>query len=1088
MARPESVMRPQDLGLGMLFDTVRDAVIVAEASTGRIVLWNPAATEIFGYSTGEALDGLNVESLLPEHLLERHRAGLSRYHDTGYGPYIDSYDVLDLPGVRKGGEEIRIELTLSPVDPLPDAVAEGRRFVLAVVRDVTERRRVEETLRESEESFRALAQNTMDLVAIQRADNTLSYVSPSVKRLLGYEQEEIVGQVVADYIHPEDLEWAWEKFYEMLQTPGIGEPVVIRYRHKDGSWRYFESICNNRMEDPAVRGLVFNSRDITERKRAEEALRESEERFRSTFEEAAIGMTMNGLDGRFLKVNRSLCEMLGYSEEELLATTFLAIVHPDDLGEAVDRMGQMMEGEVEDFQGERRCLHADGHVVWISLNTSVVRDSEGRPLYFIAQIQDITDRKRIEVTLRAREASLTEAQRIATLGSWEIDLITGEMHWSDEMYRIFGFAPGEVIPTREAIAKATHPQDREVVQEAVRNAIEKRQPFNIDHRVLWPDGEVRVVQAQGEAVFDLSGRPSKLTGTSLDITERMRAEEGLKRSESSLAAAQEQAHLGSWEWDITTDELRWSDEHYRIFGHPPQSFTPVNETHYLGAIHHEDRGRVERAINEAFEGKPFSIDYRIVRTDGEVRHVRSHGEVLFDESGEGPVGMAGTVQDVTERKEAEERLVHQAFHDLLTDLPNRQLFMDRLKQALGRTRRRSGRKKVAVLFMDLDNFKVVNDSLGHEVGDRLLKAVGERLSRDLRPEDTLARLGGDEFTVLVENVENPADAVRVAERSIDAFREPFVLEGQQLFIKPSIGISLGEARMSSPEDLMRDADTAMYRAKKEGVGYRVFEPIMYEQALRRLKMENELQRAIESEEFVVHYQPIIDLRSEEKVWGMEILVRWQHPKRGLLDPKEFVADAEESGLVVPMGEMVLKKACEQAKEWQERNPHLPPWVMSVNLSARQLGRPDLARSVEGVLRETGFEASSLSLDITETAYVKALEGNTAALDELKRLGVRISIDDFGTGYSSLSYLKRLPADALKIDRSFIRALGEDIEDTVIVQTIVDLAHTFGMEVIAEGIESELQAEQLKEMGCDMGQGYYFSKALTPEEAARFLAR
>jgi EAL domain-containing protein (putative c-di-GMP-specific phosphodiesterase class I) len=252
-------------------------------------------------------------------------------------------------------------------------------------------------------------------------------------------------------------------------------------------------------------------------------------------------------------------------------------------------------------------------------------------------------------------------------------------------------------------------------------------------------------------------------------------------------------------------------------------------------------------------------------------------------------------------------------------------------------------------------------------------------------------------------------------------------------------------------------------------------------------MENELQRAIESEEFVVHYQPIINLQTRE-VWGMEALVRWQHPERGLLGPEEFVPDAEKNGLVIPMGERVLKEACKQAKEWQERYPYISPWAISVNLSARQVGHPDLAKIVEGVLKEAGLEAHSLSLDITETAYIKVMEGNTAALDELKQQGVRISLDDFGTGYSSLSYLKRLPADALKIDRSFIKGLGEDVEDTALVQMIIDLAHTFGLEVVAEGVESEAQADQLKEMGCDLGQGYHFTKPLPPEGVEEFLAR
>jgi EAL domain-containing protein (putative c-di-GMP-specific phosphodiesterase class I) len=291
----------------------------------------------------------------------------------------------------------------------------------------------------------------------------------------------------------------------------------------------------------------------------------------------------------------------------------------------------------------------------------------------------------------------------------------------------------------------------------------------------------------------------------------------------------------------------------------------------------------------------------------------------------------------------------------------------------------------------------------------------------------------------------------------------------------------------SPEDLLRDADTAMYRAKKEGLGYRVFEPVMYEQALRRLKLGNELQRAIESEEFVVHYQPIIDLRSDEEVWGMEALVRWRHPQRGLLDPKEFVPAAEENGLVVPMGERVLKEACCWAKEWQERHPHEPPLVMAVNLSARQLQRPDLARIVEGVLQKTGLKACSLGLDITETGYVGALEGsNISTLDDLKRLGVHISIDDFGVGYSSLSYLKRLPADDLKLDQSFVAGIRENTKDTAIVRTVIDLAHTLGMKVVAEGVEGVHQAEQLKEMGCELAQGYHYAEPLPIQALLEFL--
>jgi diguanylate cyclase (GGDEF)-like protein/PAS domain S-box-containing protein len=448
-------------------------------------------------------------------------------------------------------------------------------------------------------------------------------------------------------------------------------------------------------------------------------------------------------------------------------------------------------------------------------------------------------------------------------------------------------------------------------------------------------------------------------------------------------------------------------------------------------------------------------------------------------------GMIVNARDITGRKRAEEQLRYQALHDLLTDLPNRQLFVDRLQQALMRTRRRPERR-VAVLFMDLYNFKLVNDSVGHDTGDKLLVGVAERLRSLLRPEDMLARFGGDEFTVLIEDIEDPAVAMRVAERIVEGFREHFVLNGQEFFAAASIGIAYGSASTTSPEKVLRNADAAMYRAKERGpLGYEVFDQSMYLQAVRRLKLENDIRRAFLAGEFVVHYQPIVDLRSDE-VQGVEALVRWNHPERGLLNPEEFVPVAEEIGLIVPMGEAVLEEACRLAVRWQEEHPRLSPLLMNVNLSAKQLQRPDLITTVEGVLQRTGLDPSLLTLDITETVYVRVMEGNTAALNDLRRLGVKISIDDFGVGYSSLAYLKRLPADILKLDKSFIEGLGEDLEDTAIVRMVIDLARTLGIEVIAEGVHSEA-ATILKEMGCSLAQGFFFAEPLPPEEVPRLLA-
>ena len=444
-----------------------------------------------------------------------------------------------------------------------------------------------------------------------------------------------------------------------------------------------------------------------------------------------------------------------------------------------------------------------------------------------------------------------------------------------------------------------------------------------------------------------------------------------------------------------------------------------------------------------------------------------------------------TISDVTERKALEERLAYRAYHDVLTGLPNRALFLDRLQNALAGRRRRED--QLAVLFVDLDNFKVVNDSLGHEVGDGLLVEVAGRLENSLRPADTLARLGGDEFAVMLTNVSGIRDALVVVARILERLEMPISLQGEEVTVTASIGVALSTSANPSSADLMREADAAMYRTKRRGkAGYSVFDPSLHVEALRRLELESHLRRALEREEFALHYQPIVNLQSGD-VWGMEALIRWEHPDRGLVYPCEFVPLAEETGLIIPMGRWVLREACRQARAWEREGAGPPHPVMLANLSANQLHGVDVVQSVEQMLAGSDLSVCRLALDITETALLQAEEERGGVLARLKEMGVRISIDDFGTGYSSLAYLRHLPADILKIDKSFVGGLGENAEDTAIVRMVVDLAHTLGMEVIAEGVERADQLAQLMGMGCDMAQGYYFARPLPPEEASRSLA-
>ena len=442
--------------------------------------------------------------------------------------------------------------------------------------------------------------------------------------------------------------------------------------------------------------------------------------------------------------------------------------------------------------------------------------------------------------------------------------------------------------------------------------------------------------------------------------------------------------------------------------------------------------------------------------------------------------------ELSERKRAEEKLVYTALHDPLTNLPNRVLFMDRLEHAMKRAERHKD-FQFAVLYLDLDRFKVVNDSLGHNIGDLLLIESAHRLAACLRGEDTVARLGGDEFVILLEDIQGPMDATLVADRIQHDLALPHDLEDHKVFVSSSVGIVLSAARYERPEDVLRDSDIAMYRAKGQGRGhYEMFDTAMFERAMTRLELEGDLRKAIEHQEFVIHYQPIVELGAR-RIVGFEALIRWQHPTRGLVSPAEFIPTAEETGLIVPIGHWVLSEACRQVREWQVQFPVDPPLTISVNLSTRQCLQTDLVQKVAGVLQQSGLNASSLKLELTESMIVEDAESTSAMLSELRTLGVQVQIDDFGTGYSSLGYLQKLPIDTLKIDRTFISRIGNDGSGLEIVRTILALAHDLGMKVVAEGVETEDQLAKLKMMECEYGQGYLFTRPIDSLKAGAMLA-
>ncbi len=558
-------------------------------------------------------------------------------------------------------------------------------------------------------------------------------------------------------------------------------------------------------------------------------------------------------------------------------------------------------------------------------------------------------------------------------------------------------------------------------------------------------------------------------------------QQALAKSEARLAEAQRIAGIGSWDWNIEDNTLYWSDEIYQLFGLEPQAFGATYEA-FLERVHPEDRTLVMEAVDRALhKGEPYHIDHRIVLADGSVRHVHEQAEVSWRDGC--PVRMLGTVHDITERKLYEERLSYLATHDALTGLPNRVLLEDRLKQAIAHAAH--GGRTLAFLFLDLDRFKFVNDSLGHDMGDRLLQEVAARLTAQLRDGDTLARLGGDEFVVTLSDLARARDAGYVAERMIAAVSAPYVIQGREIFVQASVGIAVYPQDGKDFLTLMKHADMAMYRAKESGRNRcQFFEQTMNEAARARFDLEHALRLALDRNEFLLHYQPRLEL-ANERVHCVEALLRWDRPGMGLVLPAHFVPILEDTGLIVPVGEWVLREVCRQAKCWLHEGI---PLRIAANLSPRQFQLNALDTLVASVLEQADLDPRWLELEITEGTMIENTEQVLEQLGTLSRMGIYLSLDDFGTGYSSLSYLKRFPFNAVKIDRSFIRDLYVDASDTAITRAVIAMAHTLGLKVVAEGVETEAQRKFLAQHRCDEIQGYLLSGPLPADDLEKWLRR
>jgi diguanylate cyclase (GGDEF)-like protein/PAS domain S-box-containing protein len=684
---------------------------------------------------------------------------------------------------------------------------------------------------------------------------------------------------------------------------------------------------------------------------------------------------------------------------------------------------------------------------------------------------------RIAEELRASEERYRVMVETAAEGVWALDAADVTTFANERMAAILGCRPDDLVG-RSVFDFVAGAVERTLAVETLdrrRRGVTEQ----FDCQLVRADGVEVWTLMSASPMFDSEGRYAGSLAMVTDITARKRAEDELRQSQRQLAAAQRLSATGSWDRDLRGGVLRWSDEFIRILGLEPG--TPPSLEALLAALHPDDRDEIARIRERATANGRDTVELRVVRPDGTMRTLQCVVEVERDDEGR-PTLLTATAQDVTERKELEETLKRQALHDTLTGLPNRILFLDRVDHAL-RRRERTG-EEIAVLFIDVDDFKTVNDSLGHTAGDEILLALGQRLVATLRPSDTVARLGGDEFAVLLEAADQPA-AESATARILAALERPVASTEHEIVVGASVGIAVAAAD-AVPEDLLRDADAAMYAAKGHGGEnrYRVFEPSMRAAARRRLELRAQLQTAVEEDQFEVFYQPVVQL-SNGAVVGVEALVRWVHPELGLVSPAQFIPLAEETGLIVPIGGHVLRTATAWIQRLNESRPD-SPLDLSVNLSARQLLESDFVQTVDDALQASGLPPTRLVLELTETVLVQEEHAVTPVLSQIRDRGVRIAADDFGTGYSSLSYLRRLPIDVLKIDRAFVTGIAHSTEDRAVAEVVVRLAEVLGLTTVGEGVETQAQAEALRDIGCTYGQGYLFSRPMPARELEQSL--
>lgn len=795
-----------------------------------------------------------------------------------------------------------------------------------------------------------------------------------------------------------------------------------------------------------------------------------EDRLLAIFDAVNDAIFVHDLEtGAILDVNQRMCEMFGYSREEALSLkveTISSGIPPFTQGNALHWMEKAARGKYQLFEWQSK--DKAGGLFWTEVDMRRARLGDQDRL--LVTVRDITERKKLEET----ESKLKLIFETSPVGIILVDRNGTIALANQRMSEMFGCTLDELVGSQ--YTDYLHPAEKPLGDEKMRQLISSDVNIVTTKRhYLRRDGTDFWGHLSGRRLEEENGTLKALVGIVADITEQNRAQDALQDSELALLEAQEIARVGSYVYDISDNSWTSSAVMDNIFGIDKNFHRTVES--WINLVHPDYRAEMLAYLSEIIEQRrPFNREYQIVGENYDaVRWVHGKGRIEYDVN-DAPIRMVGTIQDITDRKKYEEQLLYQANYDMLTGLPNRNLLNDRLSQIIAA--REPNHSFYALMLMDLDNFKYVNDTLGHPAGDLLLIEVSRRIQAVVRKSDTVARLGGDEFVVCPGNTGSSEDAARVAEQILATFKDPFLTEGREIFLTASIGIVVYPNDGDSINQLLQHADVAMYHAKHLGKNnFQFFSEEINRKIHERLAMENRLHRALGKNEFLLHYQPLVDLRTNQVV-GMETLLRWQPAGEEMYYPSIFIPLLEETGLIIPIGEWVLKSACRQLKAWCQAGHDIR---LSVNISARQFHSGNIVEQISTIVQASGCKPSQICLELTESVIMGDSEKNIEKLMQIREMGFFLSIDDFGTGYSSLNYLKQLPISEIKIDRTFVNGVPSNASDCAIVNTIIQMAKYLDINVIAEGVETEEQRLFLSRNACYTGQGYYFSKPLLPNE-------